>query len=129
MTQEKRTSISSILVAIGMLIMVVMIILPLLPSIVENPRWMEWMRWIFTAGAFTVLIARFIGFNRDASLRIKHLHGILIFSALLYCASAAMMFIFQGTNNWIAFLLAGLLVQTYASWMIEREEKKDSNQS
>ena len=35
-----------------------------------------------------------------------------------------MMFIFQGTNNWIAFLLAGLLVQMYASWAIEREEKK-----
>jgi hypothetical protein len=38
-----------------------------------------------------------------------------------------MMFIFQGTNNWIAFLLAGLVVQIYASWMIEREEKKGTN--
>ena len=126
MTQEKRTSISGILVAIGMLIMVVMIFLPLLPSLSEDPTWTERMRWAFTAGAFTVLVGRFIGFKQDASLRIKHLYAILIFSALLYCASASMMFIFQGTNNWIAFLLAGLAVQTYASWMIEREEKKDS---
>ena len=126
MTQEKRTSISGILVAIGMLIMVVMIILPLLPSISGDPTWMERMRWAFTAGAFAVLVGRFIGFNQGASLRIKHLYGILIFSALLYCASASMMFIIQGTNNWIAFLLAGLAVQTYASWMSEREEKKEA---
>lgn len=126
MTQEKRNLISGILVAIGMLIMVVMIILPLLPSISNDPTWMERMKWVFTAGAFTVLVGRFFGFNQGASLRVKHLHGILIFSALLYCASASMMFIFQGTNNWIAFLLAGLVVQMYASWMIEREEKKNS---
>ena len=126
MTQEKRNLISGILVAIGMLIMVVMIILPLLPSISNDPTWMERMKWVFTAGAFTVLVGRFFGFNQGASLRVKHLHGILIFSALLYCASASMMFIYQGTNNWIAFLLAGLVVQMYASWMIEREEKKDS---
>ena len=126
MTQEKRNLISGILVAIGMLIMVVMIIMPLLPSISNDPTWMERMKWVFTAGAFTVLVGRFFGFNQEASLRVKHLHGILIFSALLYCASASMMFIYQGTNNWIAFLLAGLVVQMYASWMIEREEKKDS---
>lgn len=129
MTQDKRNSISNILVAIGMLIMVVMIILPLIPSIGGDYTWMERMRWLFSAGAFIVLVGRFFGFNQGASVRVKHLYGILIFSALLYCASASMMFIFQGTNNWIAFLLAGLAVQTYASWMIEREEKKDSKKS
>ena len=36
-----------------------------------------------------------------------------------------MMFIYEGTNNWIAFLLAGVLTQLYASWMIEREQKKE----
>ena len=109
--------------------MLVMIVLPLLPAISGDPAWMERMRWVFTAGAFVVLVGRFFGFNQGASLRIKHLYGILIFSALLYCASASMMFIFQGTNNWIAFLLAGLAVQTYASWMIEREEKKEAKKS
>jgi len=35
-----------------------------------------------------------------------------------------MMFISQGTNDWIAFLLAGLIMQIYASWMIDRELNK-----
>ena len=118
MTQEKRTSISNILVTIGLLIMLIMAILPLLN--INH----EWMRWTFAAGAAIVLVARMLGLDTGAPLRIKRLHMILVFSGLLYCVSASMMFIFQGTNNWIAFLLAGLVVQIYASWMIDYENKK-----
>jgi hypothetical protein len=35
-----------------------------------------------------------------------------------------MMFISRGSNDWIAFLLAGLVIQIYASWMIDRETVK-----
>lgn len=121
MKQDNRITLSNILVIVGLLIMAVTAVMPLLVNHNIN---MEMMRWGFTAGAFIVLVGRLAGFYRGSSLRIKHLHGILIFSALLYCASASMMFIFQGTNNWIAFLMAGLVVQMYASWMIERETKK-----
>lgn len=121
MTQNNRTNLSNILVFLGLLLMAVMAVTPLLVNHNIN---MELMRWLFTGGAFLVLIGRLVNLYRGSSLRLKRLHVILIFSALLYCASASMMFIYQGTNNWIAFLLAGLLVQLYASWMIEREEKK-----
>jgi len=121
MTQEKRTSISNIMVLLGLLLMVAMAVTPLLPN---HDLDVELMRWLFTAGGVIVLAGRLIGIYRGPSLRVKRLHSILVFSALLYCASASMMFIYQGTNNWIAFLLAGLVVQMYASWMIEREEKK-----
>ena len=121
MTNDKRTKLSDIFVIVGLLMMLIVAVTPLLVNHAIN---MELMRWIFTAGAFVVLLGRLFGFYKGPSFRIKHLHAILIFSALLYCASASMMFIFQGTNNWIAFLLAGLAVQIYASWRIDREEKK-----
>lgn len=121
MTQDKRTKLSNILVIIGLILMIVTAVTPLLPNHNIN---MELMRWVFTTGALIVLVARLIGFYRGSSLRIKRLHVILIFSALLFCASAAMLFMFQGTNNWIAFLMAGLVVQLYASWMIDRESNK-----
>ena len=124
MTQDKRITLSNTLVVVGMLLMAVMAVAPLLATNIID---MELMRWGFTAGAIIVLAGRLIGIYRGPSLRIKRLHGILIFSGLLYCASASMMFIFQGTNNWIAFLMAGLVVQMDASWMIEREEKKGTN--
>ena len=50
-------------------------------------------------------------------------------SALLYCVSAYLLFNYGnewGGTDWIAFLLAGALVQIYASYMIGREEKKDA---
>lgn len=120
-TQEKRNSISGILLIIGLLIMAVMAVMPLFNI---NPQWMKWMRWIYAGGAVMVLVARVVGAYNGPSLRIKRLHRILISSGILYCASALMMFISNGTNDWIGFLLAGVMVQMYASWMIEHEEKK-----
>lgn len=118
-TQEnKRGSLSGILVAIGLLIMVVMALLPLF-NINQ-----EWMRWAFAVGALLVFLARILGMYHGPSLRIKRLHRILVTSGLLYCVSAAMMFYSRGTNDWIAFLLAGLIMQIYASWMIDQEESK-----
>ena len=107
------------LVIAGLLIMLVMAILPLL-NINQ-----EWMKWGFAAGALIVLAARIIGAYNGPVLRIKRLHRILISSGILYCASAAMMFISRGSNDWIAFLLAGLVMQIYASWMIDYEQKKE----
>lgn len=121
MTQSNRTKIANILVIVGLLIMVVTAIMPLLVNHNIN---FELMRWLYNGGAIIVLIGRLVDIYRGPSLRLKRLHLILVFSALLYCASGSMMFIYQGTNNWIAFLLAGLLVQSYASWQIEREQKK-----
>jgi len=115
---NRLNSVSGIMLVIGLLIMAVMALLPLL-----NINHM-WMRWAFAAGALMVLVGRIIGIYKGPSLRVKRLHRILISSAILYCASALMMFISRGTNDWIAFLLAGLVMQMYASWMIEREEKK-----
>lgn len=121
MTMDNRTKISDIMVIVGLLIMAVMAIVQLLVNLDIN---VELTKWIYIAGALIVLVGRLVGIYKGPSLRIKHLHLILVFSALLYCASGSMMFIFEGTNNWIAFLLAGLAVQTYASWTIDRLEKK-----
>ena len=121
MTQREnatRLQLSGRLVLIGLLAMTVMAVMPLL-NIIH-----EWMKWVFAIGAVTVLAGRIIGAYNGPQLRVKRLHRILISSAILYCASALMMFLSRGTNDWIALLLAGLMVQIYATWMIERENKK-----
>ena len=122
MTSQQKISLSNVLLALGLLIMVVMALMPLL-----NLNQL-WMRWVFAAGAVMVLVARFLGYYRGPSLRIKRLHRILISSGILYCASALMMFLSRNTNDWIAFLLAGVVMQVYASWMIDYEEKKTAKE-
>lgn len=121
-TQENnKGGISNILVVIGLFIMAVMALLPLLN--INH----DWMRWAFAVGAVLVLVARIMGIYRGPSVRIRRLHRILISSGLLYCVSALMMFLSRGTNDWLAFLLAGLIMQIYSSWMIDRETEKAEN--
>ena len=117
-TRENRIKWSNALVALGLLLMIVAALLNLF---IDKA---DWMRWAFAGGAVIVLVARVLGIYNGPALRLKRLHRILISSGILYCASALMMFIPEGGNNWIAFLLAGLVMQIYASWMIEHEEKK-----
>ena len=121
MTQENRLATSSVLVLVGMLVMLLMALMPLLNF---NQ---QWMRWAFAAGAVSVLLGRALGLRRDVSLRVRRLHHLLVTSAVLFCASAGMMFYSRGTNDWVAFLLAGVLMQLYATWMIDRESRKSAN--
>ena len=121
LTKEQRKTVSNALVAVGMLVLVVMAVLPLLNF---NE---QWMRWAFAVGAFIVLVGQAMGLSREGSVRVRRLHHLLVTSALLYCASAGTMFYSRGTNDWIAFLLAGVLMQFYASWMIDHEAKKTEN--
>jgi hypothetical protein len=39
-----------------------------------------------------------------------------------------MMFYSRGTSDWMAFLLAGVMMQLYASVMIDHEARKNSKQ-
>jgi len=122
MTQENRTTASSLLQLIGMLLLAIMALLPLLD--INH----EWMRWVYALGALLTLVAQLIYRYTGTSLRIKRLYRILTVSALLYCASALLVFIYRGSTDWIAFLLAGAILQIYATWMIELTSKKEDNQ-
>ena len=103
---------------LGLAVMMIMAVLPLL-DINE-----QWMRWAFAAGAAMVLVSRLLYRYNGRNLRIRRLYRMGVVSALLYCASAAMMFWSTGTTNWIAFLMAGAVLQMYASYMIDRENKQ-----
>lgn len=121
--QGKKISISDVLVMAGLLVMVVMAVMPLL-----NLN-QQWMRWLFAAGALSVVVGRCAGLYRGPSLRIRRLHHLLVISGLLYCGSAWMMLVSRNTNDWIAFLLAGVVMQIYASSMIDHEQKKSDKKS
>ena len=120
-----REKIIEWVMAAGLLLMMVMALLPLVlaePS--ENT--LTWLRWAYAAGAAVVLVTRLLQRYKGKNLRIKRLYRINVVSAVLYCVSAAMPFYSRGTTDWVAFLLAGAVLQMYASYMIERELKKES---
>ena len=109
------------LLIVGLLVLLAMALLPLL-NINQ-----EWMRWVYVGGAAVVLVVRLMQRYKGKNLRVKRLYRINVMSAVLYCASAAMLFYSKGTQDWIAFLMAGAALQTYASYMIDHELKKEPN--
>lgn len=125
-SKQTMANVQAILLNLGLLTMLVAAAFPLLGIWHEG---LMLMRYVYAAGAAMVVVARLLYVYEGKNFRIKRLHGLERMSALLYCVSAYLLFDFGdklGGTDWIAFLLAGAIVQLYASYMIQREEKKDA---
>ena len=128
---DKKTlqRIQGVLLALGMVMLVVSAAFPLLGV---WPEGMLLMRYIFAAGAATVLAVRLTDVYEGKNLRVKRLHSLERVSAFLYCVSAFLLFYYGnrlGGGDWIAFLLAGAIMQIYTSFMIQHEEEKDAKKA
>lgn len=128
---DKKTvqRIQTVLLAMGMVMLVVSAAFPLLGV---WPEGMLLMRYIFAAGAATVLAVRITEVYEGKNLRVKRLHSLERVSAFLYCVSAFLLFFYGnrlGGGDWIAFLLAGAIMQIYTSFMIQHEEEKDAKRA
>lgn len=128
---DKKTlqRIQGVLLALGMVMLMVSAAFPLLGV---WPEGMLLMRYIFAAGAATVLAVRLTEVYEGKNLRVKRLHSLERVSAFLYCVSAFLLFYYGnrlGGGDWIAFLLAGAIMQIYTSFMIQHEEEKDAKKA
>ena len=123
MTAETKQRLRDWALIAGLLTMLAMAVLPLL-NINE-----EWTRWAYAAGAAVTLIARLTAMGQGVNLREKRLNWLGVVSAALFVISAAMIFYSTGTNDWIAFLLAGAVMQLYVSYMLPRAHAEGSDQS
>jgi len=116
-----RTTVTNLMVIVGMLVLAVMALLPLLD--INQP----WMRWVYAGGAVLVLVARlFQPAPAGSSMRVKRLYRIIDVSAMFYCASAAIALWRPGGRDWLAFLLAGAVLQLYATFTLEHVARKES---
>ncbi len=122
MTQDTKTTLSSTLLLLGLLILATGALLPLL-----NVHW-PWTRWIFCGGALLALLAQLLQLRTEPTVRLTRLRRIAVVSALLYCLSGALLFYDPRPVNWIPFLLAGAVLQIYSSWMIEHLTAKEKTQ-
>ena len=94
----------------------------------------EAYRWIYAAGALLLLLSRIFSPYTGSVIRIKRLYLIEAWSALFFCVAAFFMFYQPGImRDWLAFTLAGGVIQIYTSIMIPRvvaiENKKRAGKS
>ncbi len=119
MKMNKKTILYAILIT-GMLMMACGMALPFFAGLQFVA-----FRYIFCTGAVLTLLSRLFSRYDGENLRIKRLHRLEFWSALLYCVAGFFLFYPHGTlQEALAFTLAGAVVQIYASIMTGVEEKK-----
>lgn len=127
MTSNQRDTFNAacdIAVMVGLLTILVLAALPLAGVTV-----MPWMRVTYAVAAGIVLVARLLTFRRSTdTLRQRRLRTLLVIAGVLICISAWLLFRRDsGPTDWIAFLMAGAVMQGYAQFMLDRIERKANN--
>ncbi len=86
-------------------------------------------KYIYGAGAALLLVGRMLNPYKGDNLRVKRLYRIEAWSAIFFCAAVFFMFYEEaGPTDWIAFTLAGGVLQIYTSIMIPRTLAKEKGQ-
>lgn len=81
--------------------------------------------WIFSAGAALLLLIRIFTPFRGEDMRLKRLHRIEAWSAIFFCAAAFFLFWPEAQlRDWLAFTLAGAVIQIITSIAIPVREAK-----
>ena len=125
----KKEKLQEYGLALGLVLILVSAFMPILKLF---PQYIAWQRIAFAVGAVIVLVVRISEVYRGANNRVKRLHHIEKIAAVLFCISAFILNYtgpfsrnFSGTD-WIAFMLAGAVLQIYTSFAIDKEEKKNA---
>lgn len=121
---KNKQQISATLLSLGMLLLLAMAVMPLVGMNYA------WVKYVFALGAVLTLVARIIGRYKGKNITIQRLYRIQTGAAICFCASAAMLFVcmrnYVQEKDWLAFLIAGAVVQLYSTFRIEHEEAKEA---
>ena len=107
---------AGLLLAVAMTILLLTALLPIF-----GVKW-PWLRYAFAAGAVLTLVAQILTPTPEGNFRVRRLARMNVWSAVLYCVSAGCLFVKDPTmqQSWVAFLLAGAVLQLYATLMMKK---------
>lgn len=111
-----KNSGASLTVILGLILVMAGLSMPLMLNSYQG----DTFRYVFAAGAMLSLLGRlFSPTYKGSDLRLRRLMRLQSWSAIFYCVAAFFCF-YEKTNlrDWIAFTLAGAVVQIVCSVMI-----------
>jgi uncharacterized membrane protein HdeD (DUF308 family) len=109
----------NILVNVGLIAIAVGVALPFF----QGPG-STLFHYVYAAGAALLVIGRLFTPYQGSNTRAKRLHRIQTWSAIFFCCAAFLMFYAPHTRDWLAFTLAGAVIQAYVSIAIPLAEKR-----
>ncbi len=120
------------LITIGMLLVAAGTVLPLFTRMLNLDH--NTFKYVYATGAVFVLVGRIFTINKGNETRLKRLYRIETWSAIFFCVAVFFMFYKgAGPRDWLAFTLAGGVIQVYTAIMIPRtfakvrQEKQGAN--
>lgn len=107
------------------------LIATILPFFLMNSEWAQQAYpYIYGAGALILLLARLFSVYPESDMRLRRLHRLEKWTPIIFIAALALLFYNPGTlRDFIAFTMAGAVVQIYTSLAIPAREKKLSKTS
>lgn len=84
---------------------------------------------IFSVGALATLAGRVWEGTGSGSLQIRRLLRIQVWSAIFYCAAAFFLWYSTDTRDWLAFTLAGAVIQILVSVRLPMVMHKEARQA
>lgn len=109
---------------IGLLAIMTATALPLLKLDEYSVFGFTLWRYLYAAGAVLLLVLRIVNGYKGTDLRLKRLHRLEFWSAVIFCTGTFFIFYQPHTTDWLAFTMAGAFIQAYASIMISRHSNK-----
>ncbi len=116
MTKETKQLIDNILLCISMTVLLITAAMPLFNFD------MPWRRYAFAAAALGTLVSQFLIPCPGNDFRTRRLARMNVWAGIVYCVAAYCPFSsnFDMQRSWVAFMLAGAVLQIYATFMLSR---------
>ncbi|MBR5118529.1 MAG: hypothetical protein IK100_07795 [Muribaculaceae bacterium] len=120
MNKNTKQNIGNFLLCMSMTLLLAAAVVPLF--ITPMPAW---QRWLLAAGAVGTLVAQFLIPSPSDNFRIKRLSRMNVWAGIVYCIAAYCRFSSYPDmqRSWVAFLLAGAVLQIYATLMLSKLTK------
>ena len=129
MNKTTRLRTGNILLCVAMTALLLTVALPLFNILPE------WSKYAFAAAAVGVLVAQILIPSPSEDFRVKRLARMNVWSGIVYCVAAYCPFSsnIDMQRAWVAFLLAGAVLQIYATLMISKltnnKKEKDTQEN
>lgn len=126
MNKNTKQTIGNILLCVSMTILMAAAAIPLF--IMPAP---SWQRYCLAAGALGVLVAQILIPCPSKEFRIRRLSRMNVWSGIVYCVGAYCLFSsnIDMQRSWVAFLLAGAVLQIYATFMLSKLINRKSGEN
>lgn len=127
MKNNTKQLIGNILLCVSMTVLLLATAMPLLNM--DQP----WRRYVFAAAAIGSLVAQILIPNPGDDFRTRRLARMNVWASIIYCVAAyPFSSDFNMQRSWVAFMLAGAVLQIYATFMLSKlaskKNKKEANE-